>query len=127
MKNLDMDGPFVLTQEVIDDIIPEGLPGNYAYGYIDETDNSFVVQYVGRSDTNLKERICHGIGQYEWFKASIANSAQDAFYKECRNYHDFGGEEGFLDNKIHPAKPERGLGFCPICSKRILDKLMNRK
>lgn len=127
MRTLNMDGPFELNQEVINELIPDELPGNYAYGYIDEEDGSFVVQYVGRSDTNLKERICHGINNYPYFKASIANSAQEAYYKECQNYHDFGGEEGLLDNKIHPATPERGLGLCPVCVKRISDKLMNRR
>ena len=122
-----MDGPFELKQEVIDRIIPDEISGNYAYGYIDASDKTFVVQYVGRSDTNLKERVCHGLGQYPYFKVSVASSPQEAYYKECQNYHDFGGDEGLLDNKIHPAKPERGLVFCPICSKRLLDKIIGKK
>ena len=125
MAQLNMNGPFDLNQDTIDRIIPNGIPGNYAYGYMEN--NTFIVQYVGRSDTNLRERIGHGIGKYSLFKASIASSAQEAYNKECINWHDFGGEDGLLDNKIHPAKPERGLGVCPVCAKRVLDAINRKK
>lgn len=126
MVSLNMHGPFELTQNVIDKVIPNNVIGNYAYGHLDEK-GTFVVQYVGRSDINLKERIGHGIGIYEYFKFSIANSPLDAYHKECINYHNFGGDQGLLDNAIHPDKPDHGFGLCPICTKRILDKINIRK
>lgn len=122
MAFLNMAGPFELSQEVIDAEIPEGYPGNYAYGFTDE-EGIFRVQYVGRADSDLKTRIPHGIGQYKQFKASLANSDLEAYYKECTNWHEFGGEEQKLDNKIHPAIPKGKLAFCPICSKRLMDKI----
>ena len=126
MVSLNMNGPFRLTQNVIEKIIPDNVIGNYAYGNVDET-GTFVVQYVGRSDNNLKERIGHGIGNYEYFKFSIASSPLDAYHKECKNYHDFGGDQGLLDNEIHPDKPNHVFGICPICTKRILDKISIHK
>ena len=40
------------------------FPGNYAYGHLKEN-GRFVVEYVGRSDTDLNDRIKHGIGSYD--------------------------------------------------------------
>ena len=48
------------------------------------------------------------------------DDAKEAFEKECRNYHDFGGDDGILDNKVHPDRPERTDYDCPICN--IFDK-----
>lgn len=116
MKTLDMDGPFSLTNEEIDRRIASGKPGNYAYGRKDE-EGAFLVQYVGRSDTDLNDRIKHGIKDgYKLFKFSYASTPKEAYEKECRNYHDFGGDRGKLHNEIHPAKPERRLFLsCPHC------------
>ena len=113
MASLHMSGPYPLTTEDIDNRIPIGSIGNYAYGYLDEK-NVFRVQYVGRSDTDLNDRIKHGVGQYKLYKFSLAETVKDAFEKECRNYHDF-GENRSLDNAIHPDKPENKNYKCPVC------------
>jgi len=120
MKELNMKGPFLLTKEEIDKQIPEGVIGNYAYGYTktgNDGETHFYVQYVGRSDENLRERAKHGIGSYKKFKFSVASTTKEAFEKECRNWHDFGGPEGTLANKIHPDKPQGTDYKCPICKK----------
>lgn len=122
MASLNMRGPFPLTDEEVNNRVEEGRMGNYAYGYIDES-GQFVVMYVGRSDLDLHERIGHGIEEfakhpeyrYECFKFSYATTAQEAYEKECRNYHDFGGEDGSLVNAVHPAKPEGTPVDCPVC------------
>ena len=122
MKTLDMYGPFEYNQETINDLIPEGMIGNYALGHIE--DNAFVVEYVGRADVDLKARLPHSIGNYSHFKFSDASSPLNAYHKECVNWHDFGGEAGCLVNKIHPDRPN-GIkwAICPICTKRIMDKI----
>lgn len=120
MATLEMQGPYDLTQKEIDRLIPKGMIGNYAYGY--KKDNVFIVQYVGRSDTDLHERIAHGINKYPLFKFSFAKSEKEAFNKECKNWHDFGGEDGSLDNKIHPDKPVGIIAFCPICERKSMKK-----
>ncbi len=112
MASLNMMGPYPLTQDDINLRIPEGKIGNYAFGYINER-GAFVVEYVGRSDTDLKKRIPHGIGLYKLYKYSLAASVQEAFEKECKNYHDFGGSKG-LNNTIHPDRPIGKNYNCPV-------------
>lgn len=122
MATLNMGFSYDLTYDVIDKVVADGRIGNYAFGYLDNQ-GSFIVLYVGRSDNNLKERIKHGITdvqdnpklRYERFKFSYAESPKDAYEKECRNYHDFGGEDGKLYNLIHPDKPDGYTGTCPVC------------
>ena len=113
MASLNMKGPFVLSAEQVDKEIRKGTPGNYAYGYLKEN-GRFVVQYVGRSDTDLNDRIKHGIGNYKLFKYSYAANSKEAFEKECKNYHDFGGWDN-LNNELHPGKPDGSDYSCPIC------------
>lgn len=122
MASLNMGISYDLTYDEIDRLVAEGRKGNYAFGYLDER-GVFIVRYVGRSDTDLRERIKHGITdmetdptcRYERFKFSYAETDKEAYEKECQNYHDFGGPEGFLVNKKHPDKPEGYTGICPIC------------
>lgn len=115
MASLNMVGPFPLNEKEIDLQIKRGVPGNYAYGYLNDEER-FLVQYVGRSDEDLNARIKHGVGHYKMFKYSYASNMQEAFEKECRNYHDFGGDEGILDNKIHPDRPDGTNYRCPVCT-----------
>jgi hypothetical protein len=112
--SLFMAGPFDLSLEKINELITARSPGNYALGYIDG--DSFIVTYVGRSDFDLNERLKDWIGQYPLFKWSYAISEKAAYEKECRNYHDFGGNE-MLVNTIHPAIPEGTNLKCPVCGK----------
>lgn len=116
MASLNMHGPYPLTNEDIDKRIPVGSKGNYAYGYTN-SEGTFIVKYVGRSDTDLNDRAKHGVGQYKQYKYSIAKTVKEAYEKECRNYHDFGGPEGRLDNDIHPDKPNGTELECPYCKK----------
>lgn len=123
MPSLNMGASFPLNEDEINARIAENRIGNYAYGYINDN-GSFIVKYVGRSDTDLRTRIKHGIQEfndnpklrYERFKFSYADSAEEAYRKECQNYHDFGGPEGSLMNERHPDTPD-GLNLtCSICS-----------
>ena len=122
MASLGMGNSHPLTVEKIDEVVLPERIGNYAYGYLNNQ-GRFVVRYIGRSDSDLRERIKHGVDdmridsslRYECFKFSYAESVKEAYEKECHNYHDFGGDRGFLCNEIHPAKPEEYDGFCPIC------------
>lgn len=111
-RSLGMEGPYPLNEEEIDKRIMKNKIGNYAYGHLDK-DDIFIVEYIGRSDTCLNTRIRHGIGEYEMFKFSYAESVKEAFEKECNNYHDFGGKEK-LNNAIHPARPEGSDIGCPV-------------
>ena len=113
MASLNMNGPYPLTKEEIDKRITKISACNYAYGHTNDK-GSFVVEYVGRADSDLNDRIKHGIGQYKEFKYSYAQSAKEAYEKECKNFHDF-GEDKKLDNKYHPDKPDNKDYSCPVC------------
>lgn len=117
MATLDMFGPFILTDNEVNKRVPENVIGNYAFGYINQK-RVFVVRYVGRSDSDLKNEIKKQMKTDRakgctHFKYSIAKSVKEAFEKECRNYHDFGGNE-VLNNDIHPAKPAGTKYECPV-------------
>ncbi|MBA3045855.1 MAG: hypothetical protein FP824_06540 [Euryarchaeota archaeon] len=112
MASLGMEGPYELTSEKIDAIITRTSAGNYALGYMNG--DSFNVNYVGRSDNDVKKRLKDWVGEYKKFKFSYATSRKDAFEKECRNYHDFGGSKS-LDNKLHPERPDDATWACPVC------------
>ena len=122
MASLGMGNPHPLTIDEIDKVVLPEKIGNYAYGYLNNQ-GQFIVRYVGRSDTDLRERLRHGVDdmendsscRYECFKFSYAESVNEAYEKECHNYHDFGGDGGRLCNEIHPAKPEGYGGGCPEC------------
>ena len=122
-----MTGPYPLTKETIDRVIPEKVIGNYAYGESRKDENGrsvFFVKYVGRADGEpLRDRIKHGIDDgYKDFMFSIAQTRKEAFEKECKNWHDFGGPEGILDNKIHPDKPNGTNYTCPYCAEELKHK-----
>jgi hypothetical protein len=150
MGSLEMNGAYPLSHEAIDEMVSRTSPGNYALGYMDGT--TFMVFYVGRSDSDVKQRLHDwvdapsrsrkyapsakaaygyrhrgplplgvpaldhvGIGvdsSYTNFAYSYAGSAEAAFEKECRNYHDFGGSAG-LDNEAYPVSTPGSSGECP--------------
>jgi hypothetical protein len=115
MATLEMNGTYDMTTGKIDEIVDELSAGNYALGYLDDA-NIFRVQYVGRSDTNVNDRLKKHIGEgYKKFKYSYASTARMAFEKECKNYHDF-GECVKLANKIHPDRPADKDWECPYCN-----------
>lgn len=114
MASLDMSGPYGLSHEMVNAAITETSPGNYALGYCDHN-RTFVVQYVGRSDSDVKARLHDWVGQkYECFMYSYASSAMAAFEKECRDYHAFEGS-GTLENEAHPERPSGTDSTCPVC------------
>jgi hypothetical protein len=107
---------YIYSVEIIDECVKDKSIGNYALGYLyqDNEDKEFVVEYVGRSDKDLRKRLKeHKEEGYRNFKFSYAKNAEEAYYKECRNYHDF-GEDKILDNQYHPDKPnEQNNLRCP--------------
>jgi hypothetical protein len=117
MATLEMNGPFKLTNEEVEKHITKKSPGNYALGK--SSDDTFHISYVGRADVDLKDRLLKWVDKYVDFKFSYATSPKDAFLKECKNYHDFGGKEK-LKNQIHPDRPKDTDWKCPICD--IFDK-----
>jgi hypothetical protein len=84
-------------------------------GMIDKRTNMFLIAYTGRSDTDLAARLGGWVGIYSQFKFGLSPSAEAAFEKECRLYHDFAPP----DTKLHPARPSNSNATCPLCSIKI--------
>jgi len=115
MPQTGLNGPYALDNETIDRVVTRTSPGAYALGYVEN--NSFYVQYVGRSDDNINQRLKQHVGEYPRFKFDYFGSPKAAFEKECNLWHDWGGPEGSLANKSHPDRPDGTDWKCPRCNK----------
>lgn len=113
MASTGLEGPFSLILNVINQAITKVSPGTYVLGHT--SGGSFIVKYVGRSDSDLNKRLQNWIGKYNEFKCSYMSSPKAAFEKECMIYHDFEGPTGKLDNDIHPQRPQDSDWQCPSC------------
>lgn len=58
--SLRMKGPYPLSHDAIDDALSRRSAGNYALGYLDG--NAFVVFYVGRSDSDVRQALHDWVG-----------------------------------------------------------------
>ena len=126
MGSLNMDGPYDFNKDSIDINVTKVSVGNYALGFVDNNSDNFHVTYVGRSDSDVKERLQKQlsetkkiISKFETkkisFKYSYASSPKEAFEKECFNYHNFVGSKK-LSNNSHPEKPRDENWKCPVCN-----------
>lgn len=112
-KSLDMNGSYPFDSNTIKSIVSKNKKGNYALGHMEE--ESFYPEYVGRSDTDLQGELIIRLETHPHpkFKFSYATSIEEAYRKECKNYHDFKVPK----NDIHPASP-KGMNLrCSICGK----------
>ena len=113
MPSLGMNGPFRLDTQTIDTKVTRTSPGNYALGEKNEK-GTFLVCYVGRSDSDVRLRLKSWIGNTRspLFKFSYADSPKAAFEKECHNFHDF----NFGNFQNHPDRPNGTNWICPRCN-----------
>src|ERR1700737_1219931 len=99
MPSSGLFGPHALNEKTIDALVKGTGAGAYALGRVDAS-NTFIISYVGRSDTDVNGRLKDHVGNYSSFKyAFYQQRANSAFLAECRIFHDFGAYS--LDNKIH--------------------------
>ncbi len=112
-KSTGLLGSYTLNAETVDKKVTRTSPGAYALGKLRET--TFIVKYIGRSDTDVNSRLKDWIGKYPYFKFIYYGSAKAAFEKECNLYHDW-GESKSLDNDIHPQRPAGTNWKCPRCN-----------
>jgi hypothetical protein len=109
MASSGLSGPYALNEATIDSIVTRKSPGAYALG--NTSDNTYYINYVGRSDIDLNARLKQHVGAYPQFKYGYQPSPKAAFDKECGLYHDFQPP----DNKVHPARPQGSGWSCPRC------------
>jgi hypothetical protein len=107
-----MRGPFPLTAEQVGLQVQSTSPGFYVHSK-DSSGNAG--HYVGRSDTNVAERLLQWVGsKYVRFWFDYAGSAKAAFEGECTWFHALGGT-ATLENQQHPGRPENTNWKCPKC------------
>ena len=109
MANSGLRGPFPLTANGINDNVISTSAGAYALGRSE--DGMFYIDYVGRSDSDVNDRLHDHVGENPQFKYEYYSSSKAAFEKECRLYHDFEPPR----NKIHPDRPNSSNWKCPVC------------
>ncbi len=109
-------GPLRLSEDAVETVVTGTMPGAFALGRM--RDGSFVVNYVGRSDADLRaDLMAHAKrGKYKLMRFDYCAGAKDAFARQCTIYHDFGAS-WLLDNKAHPKPPEGLEAKCPRCGK----------
>ena len=114
MAKTGLFGPYSITPDKIDEHV-ESLMGAYVLGYTTDK-GTFIVRYVGRSDSDLNARLKVYInGNYQQFQYGHYGTAREAFLKECSLFHDFGGTDS-LDNDIHPNRTDKSDWSCPRCN-----------
>jgi hypothetical protein len=106
-------GSFPLNEQTINEevIIPSSA-GVYSLGRLRE--KTFLIQHIGRSDTDVQARLKEYIGKYDRFKFAYADSSEAAFIKECQLYHAFGGK--IPHNENHPERSQGATWSCPRCA-----------
>ena len=113
MASSGLRGPFPLTESGIKQNVIRRSPGAYALGHSEN--NTFYINYIGRSDVDVRDRLHHHKGTQPQFKYEYYASSKAAFEKECRLYHDFSPP----GNQVHPNRPAGRDWKCPVC--RIFD------
>ena len=106
---------FALTSDTVRAIVTKTSPGCYVLGR-SGSDGKFLLRYVGRADTDVREGLLELVGKPSWespcFKIQYTKTAKDAFQIECTIYHEFRPPE----NASHPASSHDSGWTCPINS-----------
>ncbi len=75
-------GPFRLAYDEITNSLPRVAPGVFAVGHRGP-DGKFYVDYIGRADRDLREKLLSLIGSGNLFKFRQTPSNEAAFHAEC--------------------------------------------
>jgi DNA-directed RNA polymerase subunit RPC12/RpoP len=104
-----LHGSFQLSEQTINEEVDYGSPGVYALGH--KNGETFIIDLIGRSDTNLNAQLKKHIGKYDRFKFETTEIPSYAFIKECELYH------SLLDpgNRIIHPDPGGMPWSCPKC------------
>lgn len=85
-QSTGLRGSFPLDEKTIDaEVIVPSSPGVYALGHLKA--NTFIIQHIGHSETDLKAQLKGYIGKYDRFKYEYADSPQTAIDKEREVYY----------------------------------------
>lgn len=103
-------GPMRLAYDEITDSLPRVAPGVFAVGHRGP-DGKFYVDYIGRADRDLREKLLSLIGSGNLFKFRQTPSNEAAFHAECDLFHELKPP----GNRMHPDRPAGTNWECPRC------------
>jgi hypothetical protein len=109
MANLRLSGPHPLNQSAIHGNVPQGSPGVFVVGPLN---NGLLnrVGLLGRADIDLARALERFIGEWPGFLFQVAPSEVEAFHLECALFH----EIKRLDLP-HPVRPHGTDLSCAVC------------
>lgn len=107
-----LNGNYRLTASEVNRVVTKKSAGGYALGRKLNANGAMPVDYVGRADYDVNDRLQDHVseGIYNYFAFVYCAGVEAAYHKECELYHGFNPP----DNKVHPAKPWATLK-CRIC------------
>lgn len=112
---MNLEGPYPLNFDKVASVVRQRRPGVFALGY-NGNRGAFYVNYIGRSDADLRQRLLDLIGSDTSFKFAVLDSAEAAFMRECDLFHAFRPR----GNRLHPGRPPASGWTCPNCG--LLDR-----
>lgn len=107
---IHLSGPYPLTEDGVAEAVTASAPGVFALGMM--RNGAFYVGYVGRAELDLARELDRHELAYSHFKFNFADTAEDAFQKECELFHAFAPPAN-----AHPSRPRGSQAKCPICKK----------
>jgi hypothetical protein len=120
MANSGLHGPHKLTTEQIDAVVIGKGAGAYALG--NQSADTFLISYVGRSDDDLNGRLKDWVGsKYPMFKYGFFKSAKEAFEKECHLFHDLARRR--WTTKSTPPGRKEPIGGAPDVGIRLIESV----
>jgi hypothetical protein len=110
MTNTGLAGPYRLTFDAIEAAVRKTGPGVFALGFAD-AEGRFCVNYVGRSDHDVRASLRNFIGSDSLFKYGHLPTSEAAFLRECELFHDIEPPRTL----VHPGRPRGTSWECPRC------------
>ncbi|MBL7127775.1 MAG: hypothetical protein ISS16_02200 [Ignavibacteria bacterium] len=105
-----------LTEDLIDNVIPENSVGIFLLGYSPCNNGKFNPLYLSRCDCDLNNTLKNHIGYFSQFKFCLCDSISYAFFYECKIFH-YLSDNTFIINETHPQPPPDLFIKCPVCGK----------
>jgi hypothetical protein len=105
-----MKGPYLLRPIQVDMSVPTRVGGVYCLAR-----DSKSVAVVARADQDLRDKIKSHWPEYQYFWFEPTLSPRDCYVHHCQAYHKHA--DNGLEDKGHPAAPDKLEVKCPICGK----------
>jgi len=109
-----------LNRKTVNQTLARRKIGTYFLGDF-TPDGTFIVQYVGRSLTCIRDRLLHhaSMTDYPAFQVHLWPSVMETFQMECLYYHHYYDQ---INNRRHPDSPRHIEIGCQYCKTAPLSR-----